>query len=71
MKTFRQSIFIAAAMLMAVSAPGCKRAKASDHPATVSTVAKEKHTKSKAHKRDKKEEKAMDAKKQPEPANPN
>ena len=56
MKVFPQCLVLTFAVLVVFSATGCKP-KPSERPATVTTAAKEKHTKTKAHKRDKKEEK--------------
>lgn len=53
MKVFPQRLVLALAVLTALAASGCKP-KPSERPATVSTDAKEKHTKTKAHQRDKK-----------------
>ena len=54
MKVFPRCLaLITLAALIAVPMSGCKP-KPSERPATVTTDAKEKHTKTKAHKRDKK-----------------
>ena len=53
MKVFPRCLFLTLAALTALAASGCKP-KPSERPATVTTAAKEKHTKTKAHKRDKK-----------------
>ena len=68
MKTSHRWVTILLAAVISFATPGCKRSASGDHAATVSTVAKEKHTKTKAHKRDKKEEKAKGAKKAAKPA---
>lgn len=56
MKVFPQSISLTLVAVIALAGASCKE-KPSKRPATVSTVEKIKHTKTKAHKRDKKKEK--------------
>ena len=56
MKVFPRCLVLTLAALTALAASGCKP-KPSERPATVTTDAKEKHTKTKAHKREKKEQK--------------
>ena len=62
----RVSFLLAVGILFAT--PACKKSGDSNRPATASTVGKEKHTKTKAHKRDKKEEKAKGGKTKATPA---
>ena len=56
MKVSPRCLVLILAALTALAASGCKP-KPSERPATVTTDAKEKHTKTKAHKREKKEQK--------------
>lgn len=65
MKLSPQRTALALVALLALTAAGCNHNKPSDHPATVSSAAKEKHTKTKAHKRDKKKEKKDNGGKKP------
>ena len=73
MKISRLCVPVLLGLSVLFATPACKKSESS-RPATASTVGKEKHTKTKTHKREKKAEKAAKGGKTPHatpaPANP-